>query len=253
MKLIVVSGWATPLDALAGFIKNLSRVFQIQAYALSDLLNNSLSSSDNSSESNMPALSEFARGLVKILNAESEPCWVAGFSMGGMIALETACREQKKISGLILAGATPSFCMREEFVHGKPVENVRALSLNLFKDARRALSRFYEQVSFPFRPMPEKEQVWLDLVMKEDVKMLERGLQYLMKTDLRNIVSEVRVPALLIHGKQDKVVPWQASEWLAERMSKARLKLLVDYGHDLILRSSSWLPAELNDFIGVSK
>ena len=145
MKLIVISGWATPVEALTSFIKNLSRLFQIQVYAISDLMGN-ISSPEGSNKLDLPSPSEFAENLAEKLKIESDPCWLAGFSMGGMIALEAACWNSDKILGLILAGTTPSFCIREGFAYGKPVESVRALSLNLFKDAQMVLSRFYEQV-----------------------------------------------------------------------------------------------------------
>jgi pimeloyl-[acyl-carrier protein] methyl ester esterase len=248
MKLIVVSGWATPLEALTGFIRTASQLFEVQPYALTDLYGD-VSKSPVIFGGDGPSV--WASSLIEKLEKVSEPFWLSGFSMGGMIALEAAVRKPEKIQGLILAGTSPSFCFREDFDHGKPAENVRALSLNLFKNPRQALSRFYELVSHPFRPFKEKEEAWLDAVLKTDVKVLEKGLQYLMNTDLRNLFPKISMPVFLVHGKQDKVVPWQASEWMSKNLAKSKLKLLDDYGHDLILRYSSWLPDELNDFIGV--
>jgi len=250
MKLIVISGWATPVEALAGFIRSASRLFEVQPYALADLYTELSESSSAIPNGSSPSV--WASNLIEKLEKVSEPFWLAGFSMGGMIALEAVARKPENIQGLILAGTSPSFCFREDFDHGKPAENVRALSLNLFKDARQALSRFYELVSYPFRPFQEKEEAWLDVILKTDVKVLEKGLQYLMKTDLRPLIPKISMPVLLIHGKQDKVVPWQASEWMSRNLAKSRLKLLDDYGHDLILRYSSWLAEELSDFAKVS-
>jgi pimeloyl-ACP methyl ester carboxylesterase len=51
--------------------------------------------------------------------------------------------------------------------------------------------------------------------------------------------QNIRVPALLIHGTADRMVPAQHSKWLAEQIPGAKLQLIEDAGHISVLETAA--------------
>jgi pimeloyl-ACP methyl ester carboxylesterase len=51
--------------------------------------------------------------------------------------------------------------------------------------------------------------------------------------------AQVRVPVLLLHGAQDRVVPSSHGEWLARRIRSAELWLRPDDGHVSVLQAGT--------------
>ena len=70
---------------------------------------------------------------------------------------------------------------------------------------------------------------------------LEGGLGGMVDDDLAYVApwgldpAQVRVPVLLLHGAQDRVVPSSHGEWLARRIRSAELWLRPDDGHVSVL------------------
>jgi pimeloyl-[acyl-carrier protein] methyl ester esterase len=171
-----------------------------------------------------------------------------GWSMGGMIALETAASSSEKILGLILVSTSPSFCSRENFPYGFPQANVRALSLAIRKDPQSALTRFYRKVCYPHPTTTDREENWLKEVLEENASNLHKELDYLVNIDLRPMIHKLNIPSLVIHGKEDAIIPWQAGEWLAKNLPYTSFELSQANGHDLPMRKSTWLIQKIESF-----
>jgi pimeloyl-[acyl-carrier protein] methyl ester esterase len=241
-KLILVSGWATPKDALTRFSRELSKNYQITPLLIEDLIENPAQQQENNS------LSIYASNLFKIMNESKDPFFLMGWSMGGMIALEVAHHFPEKILGLILVSTSPSFCRREDFPHGFPEANVRALSLAIRKDPQSALIGFYRKVCDPHPTTKEREENWLKGVLEGDPSNLHKGLNYLMSKDLRHAIHKINIPSLIIHGRQDSIIPWQAGEWLSKNLPHSSIELSETDGHDLPMRKPIWLVQKLEFF-----
>jgi pimeloyl-ACP methyl ester carboxylesterase len=68
--------------------------------------------------------------------------------------------------------------------------------------------------------------------------------------DLREIVRRVEVPALVLHGALDAVVPAQAGWWLAQNLPKVERHVeLPDLGHCPLLTAPSVVAGELSAFV----
>ena len=78
---------------------------------------------------------------------------------------------------------------------------------------------------------------------------LVHGLRYLQKTDLRNRLKRVKIPTLIIHGREDRIVPWRAAEWLNDSLPDSRIIIHEGVGHDLGGRQSAILAPEIIEFL----
>ena len=49
-----------------------------------------------------------------------------------------------------------------------------------------------------------------------DINGLKDGLYYLKETDFRKLIPRIEIPILIMHGRDDKIIPIGAAEWLDE-------------------------------------
>lgn len=236
LNLIFISGWAMPEQSLTGLMRALRELFTVHLINVSGL-------DDGKPGTN--GLSGHAASLVQRLESMKKPYILAGWSMGGMVCMEAVSHLAHSPTGLILLGTTPSFCVRDDFPWGFPQVNVRALAARLIKDASGALTRFYELACHPHDVPQRNIARWVRRSLEFGIHKLDGGLQYLSRYDLRPVAAKIRTPSLVIHGRLDKVVPWQAGEWLSRHMTRAQFAVHENSGHDLPVRYPAWAAAQI--------
>jgi pimeloyl-ACP methyl ester carboxylesterase len=71
------------------------------------------------------------------------------------------------------------------------------------------------------------------------------------RIDVRSLLSEVRVPTLVLHVRNDAVVPLEAGRQLAAGIPDARLVLLEGENHIILEEDACWprFVSEVGDFI----
>jgi pimeloyl-[acyl-carrier protein] methyl ester esterase len=60
---------------------------------------------------------------------------------------------------------------------------------------------------------------------------LRAGLRVLEQSDLRAALPSIEQPALVLHGRDDRLVPVAAAEFLAQRLPQARAAYFDGAGH----------------------
>ncbi|HBA83609.1 MAG TPA: hypothetical protein DCZ95_05890 [Verrucomicrobia bacterium] len=210
---IMLSGWAHPARAMKPLADRFMGTHEV--IMLSTL-----------------ELTDYAEGLSRLIRERSVPPYVLGWSLGSLLALQVAA-EPSAVAGLILLAPTPRFCSDMSFPHGTPDRNLRALSIGLRKNALSALSQFMQDAALPSRLSPQAVQTRVGQALEFGVEQLCRDLKFLQESDQRAIVPTIQTPTLILHGREDRIVPWQAGEWLKERLSNSRLRILDQMGHNL--------------------
>jgi len=95
---------------------------------------------------------------------------------------------------------------------------------------------------------------WLGVVAE---RALTGGLGGMVDDDLAYVApwgfdpAEVRVPVLLVHGGQDRVVPSSHGRWLAGRIPSAELWLRPEDGHVSVLGSAEAALGWLREHAGL--
>jgi pimeloyl-ACP methyl ester carboxylesterase len=152
------------------------------------------------------------------------PVDVAGHSLGGLVAAELAARGDGPIRRLVLVAPAGIPCGRRVASRVLPLAgelvDIRAALPTVVADALRA------------RPLP-----------------LVRGIAYVSRRDLSDVLPRVRVPTLLAWGERDRLVPIRiAEEWL-RLLPDARLARLP-CGHVPMLESPPELASAVLAFLG---
>lgn len=159
---------------------------------------------------------DWAAGLV-----EGPALWV-GWSLGGMVALALAMAAPSRVAGLVLVATTPRFAAGPCWPAGLGPAVLNGFASDLEADPRGTLKRFLAlQVGRDAagRRALQRLRRRLDGRPPPHPAALRGGLAILREADLRPRLASVRVPALVVHGLRDRLVPPAAGRHLAVRLA----------------------------------
>lgn len=180
---------------------------------------------------------------------------VLGHSFGGFVALSLATRYPNLLGKLILLATSPREkagwdldCL--ERIAGKELREVAArISTG---QANEEDGRRFETELIPFFWYPPKPEIvsFLDRnpFRNEDIgkQMDERFPNtYDVRLQLTNIVS----PTLVLHGRNDWVVPVSESEEMVQKIPNAKLNIFEHAGHGIPYDASEELIEQIRVFV----
>ncbi len=87
----------------------------------------------------------------------------------------------------------------------------------------------------------------VDRFKGDSIQSLQLGLDYLIETDMREELKEIKVPILLIHGEQDVICPLSAARSMTENSSE--LKVVSEAGHALCVTNFEYCANEIIQFV----
>jgi len=186
---------------------------------------------------------------------------LAGFSMGGAVALGFALRAPQRVATLTLVGSyglddslpvplLPYVAMRLPNLSASVVWGMRrsrrlvrlVLRYIVFSNAGRVTNELVEKVHDQLQtPQAERSFVaWL----RGELRPFRLGTSY------ADSLAEVAVPTLLLHGADDRVMPPRKARRASARIVGSRLVLVPDCGHWVPREATAVFIEELN---GVTK
>ena len=176
----------------------------------------------------------FIETATRFAAAVPDGTYVCGWSLGAMLALQIAAQTQRKLAGLILVGATPSFIKRTDWHPAQEPALLDSFCKAIEHDAGGTLQRFValiNQGDAQARGIGRVLNKLLKPALPATPETLLKGLAWLRDVDLRATIAAVTAPALLIHGARDPLMPLAAAQWLAANLPEAELKVVPDAAH----------------------
>ena len=166
---------------------------------------------------------------------------VLGISQGASVAIDYAARHPERVSKLILLGAYVQGRNRR----GSPTEKEKAATfLSMLRqgcgDENSAFMRAFTSV---FIPSGSREQIkWFADLQRitasaENAEQIRRACDDI---DLLSVLPRVRVPTLVLHCRQDGVVPLEQGRMVAAAIPDARFVTLESDNHVLLAGKSAW-------------
>jgi len=159
-----------------------------------------------------------------------------GHSLGAAIVLESALRYGDMLSGIVTVG-------------GGARMPVNPLVLDSMRDDPSMIIN-----SIPAFAVSKKNRQRLKGFLIEGLERADKEVVYgnflaCDRFDISEEVEQIRVPTLLICGEDDKMMPPKFSLYLEEKIPKARLVLIPDAGHFVMMEDAKTFNEELIGFV----
>jgi len=154
---------------------------------------------------------------------------VLGFSDGGIVGLLLAALYPQQVSALAVMGAQPS-------INAENVAAIRhwLIESPLPEDWQKELARLHGEPYW--RSLPR-------MYVEGQEKLVTAGGVIITRDE----ISSIRCPALIMHGKRDRIVPVDYAYMISDSILNARL-LLFDAGHAAHLRCEKEYTSAIMDF-----
>ena len=175
------------------------------------------------------SMAAMADDAAAVLDAACVPrAHVYGVSMGGMIAQELALRYPQRVQSLVL-GCTAAGGPTAVRAEPAALEMLRAIaSMPADQGAEAA-------VPFIYDPGTQRSLIEEDIAVRRPWfvrrEAYQAQLQAIIAWESYGRLSQITAPTLVIHGKNDRLVPKGNGELIASRIPAARLVLLEHAGH----------------------
>lgn len=179
-----------------------------------------------------------------VLARHPGPLALCGASMGGMIAMQAARQDPRRVVGLALLGTTA----RPETPE---VRALREAAMALFAQGR-ADEVLRANVPLAFHaPGPALTDEYLALIHRAGAQALIRQNQAVIdRPDARPQLGQVPCPTLVLCGRQDQLTPLECSQEIAALVPHSRLRVLEECGHMLTMEQPGAVNAALADWWG---
>ena len=179
----------------------------------------------------LPSIEANAAWLLDVIQAlELEDTALVGHSMGALVALEAAHRAQAGISRLALLGAAAPMPVAEPLLNAARANDHSAVDMIMLY----AHAWCSQLGGNPVAGIH---------IMHSNMRLLERGLENVLFTDLNACneytngiaaAQDISMPANLVLGKQDRMTPPASAAGLIEALGQAQVDILEDCGHMML-------------------
>ncbi|MGQ9557050.1 MAG: alpha/beta fold hydrolase [Desulfurispora sp.] len=182
--------------------------------------------------SSIAAYSEFIYQFARRVTAM--PFFIAGHSMGGAIAMDLAINHPEMLQGLILVATGARLKVLPEVLQTFG----RGQHPPVFVDYLYARG-----VPEEIRSLAEKEYY------STGPDIYYRDLSACDAFDVRDQLSTIRIPTLIISGEHDVLTPVKYGDYLAQHIWGSRHQLIPAAGHMLMLENPVAVNSAIEDFV----
>jgi pimeloyl-ACP methyl ester carboxylesterase len=191
----------------------------------------------------MQTVAGYAQAVLDWLQAVELPRAVfVGHSMGSAIVLRLALDHPERVLGLGLAGAGARLRVHPDILNNLASEST-------------FLSAVKMVIEWAFSPQaaPRLVESAAKRMAETRPSVLHGDFLACDTFDVREQIAEIRQPALVICGADDFLTPPRYAQFLADRMPAARLVIVPNTGHMVMLEQPQAFTAALLSFLeGIS-
>jgi pimeloyl-ACP methyl ester carboxylesterase len=173
----------------------------------------------------------FAEDLNGFLDALgiTRPVVLAGLSMGGYIAMAFYRQFATRMAGIILA-ATRAGADSTEAKENRDKAAAQARNEGKSGIIESMLAKMLAPRAYSQQPeLVERVRNIMETTSIEGILGDLAGMKE--RPDSTRTLEEIELPALIIHGADDQIIPVKEAEQMQESLSNSRLEILPDAGH----------------------
>ena len=167
-------------------------------------------------------------------------CIITAHSMGSLHALKAASLNPQ-VKALILFSPFARFRAAPD-CPGQSEENVLKMIEQIEISPERLLKSFYRTL---VRPSLFK----IDVPEFLNRKALRGGLEFLRRSDCRDLLENIKIPVLIMLGGRDEISPLIMGEYLAEKLRDVTLHVFEGAGHALPFTNTEECRLKIRNFL----
>lgn len=229
-RLLLLPGWGLDSEVLQPLVAALSPFLHVELQSLPQLASGDVEAWLDDLDARLP-----------------QDCWLAGWSLGGMLATALAARRGQRCRGLISLASNACFVSRENWAPAMAVETFSAFRAGCAQDAAATLKRFAmlcAQGGADARGLGRRLQQAAPVH-----EYLLPGLDLLAALDTREAMANFVGPQLHLLAEQDALVPAAVSEALLALLPTGEVDVLEGCGHAFVLEQADKLATLMLGFI----
>lgn len=164
-------------------------------------------------------------GLLAALGIEKAT--FAGFSLGGMIAIELAATYPELVTSLALLDTTASFpqATRDMFFEMASTASFNGMAAIAGTLIERTFSPHFLETN------PKVVATVRKGILASDAASIAAATRMVAKADVSSRLSQIHCPTLVLVGANDQLAPPALSEALVTGIQGAQLQVIADSGH----------------------
>ena len=172
-----------------------------------------------------------------------------GLSEGGAMSILFAATYPERTAALVIRSSSPRTLWAPDFPWGRSEDAYqREVDQALGVYASRAEAR--DAVRALGMQGEDEVEAFVDYVRYgASPGMLSALYRMNKEIDVRDVLPTVRVPTLVLHGSEDKLVPIEAAAFMAQRLPSARLVELPGIGHMSLRAGGTVIQKEIERFL----
>ncbi|HJU29225.1 MAG TPA: alpha/beta fold hydrolase [Candidatus Binataceae bacterium] len=182
---------------------------------------------------------DFAAAFLDALKIDSAV--IAGRSMGGGVAMDFALRHPDRVQALILIATAARFNIPNE-----RIEMWRAVTMG------RSSQPFTKDGYSPKTPQEIIQEGWMEQI-RTDPRVRWMDMVACSKFDLREHITGINSPTLILAGADDAITPPAEAEFIQSRIRSSRLKVIADAAHNLTTEKPGEVNAAIDSFLAELK
>ena len=173
------------------------------------------------------------------------PLIVCGFSMGGYVAIELLAAHRDAVAAVAFIDTGAGVESTESLVARE--KTISALERNFERTVEGVITYSLHTASLSNTALVESMRNMMHTVGAAAAIRQTRAI--MARSDHRAMLGQLNMPALVVCGRQDRVVPPALSEELAQLIPGARLEWIEQAGHQTLLETPALVARHLSNLI----
>jgi len=179
----------------------------------------------------------YADSVIRIVRKNQlEPVVLVGHSLGGAIAIEIALTEPALSAGIVLVGS------------GARLRVTPMIMTEVLNDYQHVAEVITEWAYSPKTEARLRRASLLEL-LEVPAEVTYGDFEACDHFDRMNEIEDITVPTLIVCGEDDRLTPVKYSRYLKDKIRNAKLVIVPDAGHSIMLEKPEELNAALQSFL----
>jgi pimeloyl-ACP methyl ester carboxylesterase len=179
----------------------------------------------------------YAKHLLRLVEAlPGDVFCLVGHSLGGAVVQEFALLYPRHVEALVLVGTGARLRVLPEILEG-------------IEERCDETVRLINSYAFSRKSPAEMVQSGIEAMLKTDKTVLHGDFSACEGFDIMDRVGTIKVPTLVVCGSDDLLTPPKYARFLAEKIEGARIEIIGDAGHMVMIEKPDEFNRRLMDFL----